>query len=74
MAANRAGWMPRSASPDKKAEQVKLVKDFYFEKAPMAISGLPDGAASETGCVWLQVTYAKGTSIPNVSIEEPVYI
>ena len=57
-----------------KAKQVKLVKDFYFEKGPMAISGLADGAASETGCVWLQVTNAKGTSIPNVSIEEPVYI
>ncbi len=62
------------ASPDKKAEQVKLVKDFYFEKAPMAISGLADGVVSETGCVWMQVTYARGTSIPNIPIEEPVYI
>ena len=40
----------------------------------MAISGLADSVVSETGCVWLQVTYAKGTSIPNVPIEEPVYI
>ena len=62
------------ASPDKKAEQIRLAKDFYFEKAPMSISGLADGAASETGCVWLQVTYAKGTSIPNVPIEDAVYI
>ena len=62
------------ASPQEKAEQVKLTKDFYFEKAPMAISGLADGVVSETGCVWLQVTYAKGTSIPNVPIEDAVYI
>ena len=62
------------ASPKEKAEQVTLAKDFYFEKAPMAISGLADGTVSETGCVWLQVTYARGTSIPNVPIEEAVYI
>lgn len=62
------------ASPQEKAEQVTLTKDFYFEKAPMAISGLADGVVSETGCVWLQVTYAKGTSIPNVPIEDAVYI
>ena len=62
------------ASPEQKAEQVRLTKDFYFEKAPMAICGLADGTVSETGCVWLQVTYAKGTSIPNVPIEEPLYI
>ena len=62
------------ASPEQKAEQVRLTKDFYFEKAPMAISGLADGTVSETGCVWLQVTYARGTSIPNVPIEDAVYI
>ena len=62
------------ASPEQKAEQVRLTKDFYFEKAPMAISGLPDGVVSETGCVWLQVTYARGTSIPNIPIEDAVYI
>lgn len=62
------------ASPEQKAEQIRLTKDFYFEKAPMAISGLADGTVSETGCVWLQVTYARGTSIPNVPIEDAVYI
>ena len=62
------------ASPEQKAKQVRLTKDFYFEKAPMAISGLADGTVSETGCVWLQVTYARGTSIPNVPIEDAVYI
>ena len=62
------------ASPGQKAEQVKLTKDYYFEKPPMSITGLADGTVSETGCVWLQVTYAKGTSIPNVPIEDAVYI
>lgn len=62
------------ASPEQKAEQVRLTKDFYFEKPPMAISGLAEGKVSETGCVWLQVTYAKGTSTPNVPIEDAVYI
>ena len=62
------------AAPEQKAEQVKLTKDHYFEKPPMSITGLADGTVSETGCVWLQVTYAKGTSIPNVPIEDAVYI
>ena len=62
------------ASPEKKAAKIKLEKDFYFEKAPMAISGLADGVVTEAGCVWLQVTYAKGTSIPNMPIEDAVYI
>ena len=62
------------ASAEQVAAQIKLTKDFYFEKAPMAISGLADGVVSETGCVWLQVTYAKGTSIPDIPIEDAVYI
>jgi len=62
------GDMQCWSSPRKKAETIKLPKDYYFEKAPMSISGLADGAVSEQGCVWLQITYAKGTSIPNIPI------
>lgn len=40
----------------------------------MSIFGLDEGAISEEGCVWLEVTYAKGTSIPNIPVEDPVYV
>jgi hypothetical protein len=61
-------------SRSKKAENVHLAKSYYFERQPMCIFGLADGPVSDHGCVWLEVTYGKGTSIQNVPIEEPEYI
>jgi hypothetical protein len=61
-------------APGKKAEEVTLGKSFYFERVPMSIMGLADGVVSTVGCVWLEVTYGKGTAINNVPIEEPSYI
>lgn len=40
----------------------------------MSILGLSDGVVSERGGFWLEVTYAKGTSIPNLPIEAPCYV
>lgn len=60
--------------PDRRAEAVTLGKSFYFERPPMSIFGLAEGIVSEAGCVWLEVTYAKGTSIPNMPIEEPTLV
>ncbi len=62
-------------APGDKAEAVTLGKSFYCERAPMSIFGLADdGVVSEAGCVWLQVTYAKGAVIPNIPIEDKTFV
>ncbi len=61
-------------TPEKKAEEIVIKKSFYVEHPPMSILGIADGKVSNEGCVWLQVTYGKGTAINNVPIEEPNYI
>jgi hypothetical protein len=61
-------------APGEKAEQIALSKYFYVERAPMSIFGLADGVVSERGCVWLEATYARGTSISNAPIEAPNYV
>ncbi|MBI3951318.1 MAG: hypothetical protein HY314_12785, partial [Acidobacteria bacterium] len=61
-------------APGEKAEKIALSKYFYVERAPMSIFGLADGVVTERGCVWLEVTYGKGTSISNTPIEEPSYV
>ena len=61
-------------APGRKSEAVTLGKSFYCERAPMSIFGLADGVVSEEGCVWLEVTYAKGTNIPNLPIEDKSYV
>ena len=38
------------------------------------VFGMADGVVSDEGCVWLEVTYAKGTSILDVPIEDPTYV
>jgi hypothetical protein len=40
----------------------------------MSILGIANGNVTTDGCVWLQVTYGKGTAINNVPIEAPNYI
>jgi hypothetical protein len=62
------------SAPGAKAEAISLAKNFYVERAPMSIFGLAEGVVSEAGCVWLEVTYGKGTSIPNLPIEDPIYV
>ncbi|MGH8248903.1 MAG: hypothetical protein ACREUU_21045 [Gammaproteobacteria bacterium] len=59
------------SAPGRKAEAVRLGKSFYFERPPMSIFGLAEGQVSEEGCVWLEVTYGKGTAIHNVPIKAP---
>ena len=62
------------ADPGTKAEVITVGKDYYVERPPMSIFGLADGVVSDMGCVWLEVTYGKGASIPNVPIEDPNFI
>jgi hypothetical protein len=60
--------------PGQKAEQITLGKYFYLERPPMSIFGLADHMVTERGCVWLETTYAKGTSVSETPIEEPNYV
>ena len=62
------------AAPGTAAETIHLGKSYYVERAPLSIFGLADGVVSDEGCVWLEITYGQGTSIPNTPIEEPIYI
>jgi hypothetical protein len=62
-------------APGAKAEAITLGNQFYCERAPMSIFGLADdGVVSEAGCVWLEVTYAKGAVIPNIPIEDKTFV
>lgn len=55
-----------------------MERNFYFERPPMAVFGLAAENASASGAVWLEVTYAEGTSWTSddevTPIEEPVYL
>jgi hypothetical protein len=64
--------MSRPGSP---AESYRLTRHFLLEQAPMSIFGLKEGAPSQGGAVWLEVTYAKGTtwSKEPAPIENPTY-
>ena len=61
-------------TPEKQGEEIVVKKSFYVERPPMSILGIVNGKVSNEGCVWLQVTYGKGTAINNVPIEAPNYI
>ena len=55
---------------------MELKKYSFVERPPMSIMGLAPSAASQTGAVWLQVTYAKGAhwSESPTPIESPNYL
>jgi len=61
-------------APGESAEKINLGKHFYIERPPMSIFGLADGVVSQRGCVWLEVTYGKGTSVSDTPIEEKNYL
>ena len=60
--------------PFGKGQLHEVGKSFFIDRPPNSIFGLATGEVSKYGCVWLQVTYAKGTAIPNLPIEPPQYI
>ena len=64
------------AAPGEGASTVELKKYSFVERPPMSIMGLAPSAASQTGAVWLQVTYAKGAhwSESPTPIESPNYL
>ncbi len=50
------------SAPGKPAETYDLRQHYLLDRAPMSIAGLVAENASEGGAVWLEVTYAKGTT------------
>ena len=62
------------ADPKGKPQVVEVSDNFYLERPPMTICGLTEGDVSKRGCVWLEVTYGKGTSLPTVPIADPIYL
>jgi hypothetical protein len=58
------------------AETYTVGQNYSIERAPMSIFGLVGENATEGGAVWLEVTYAKGTTWANelTPIEQPTYI
>ena len=59
--------------PGGRAQPIALGENFYLERPPMAVCGLANTKVTERGCVWLEVTYGKGTSLPTDPIEDPTY-
>src|SRR5262249_42872201 len=56
-------------TPQEKAEKVAVRKYFLVERSPKSIFGLAEGGVTERGCVWLEVTYAKGAAVSETPIE-----
>jgi len=63
---------------DSAAETYTVQKNYLIDRPPMSVFGLADENATESGVVWLEVTYAKGTSWTSddevTPIEQPKYI
>jgi hypothetical protein len=64
------------AKPGQPSESYKLTKHCLLDLAPMSVAGLADGVASQGGAVWLEVTYAKGTTWTKepAPIEDATYV
>lgn len=61
------------SAPGRVTEALQANTYFLIDRAPMSMFGLPDGEVTKEGCVWLEVTYARGTQISDNVIEEPSY-
>ena len=58
------------------AETYDIRQHYLTDRPPMSIAGIADEPASQGGVVWLEVTYAKGTTWTDepTPIEQPNYI
>ena len=61
-------------SPGEKGETYVVKQHFMVERPPMSIFGLAEGNVTNSAVVWLEATYAKGTHIPHIPIEEKTYV
>lgn len=56
---------------DKPGSVITLTKDQLVHQVPRSIWGYGEGAVTESGAVWLEVTYARGLSLSKGPIEQP---
>lgn len=56
--------------PGDPGKAVKVGEDYFIYQPPRSIWGYGPGAVSETGAIWLEVTYAKGLRHGGGPIEE----
>lgn len=61
-------------TPERKAQEIALKKYFLFDRRPNAVCGLADGKVTEEGCIWIEVTYAKGMTVSDTPIEAPIRV
>ena len=52
------------------AELVHAGEDWFVHQPPRALLSHGEGAASEGGAIWLEVTYAKGITVGGGPIED----
>lgn len=64
------------ADMDSPAQSYDLRQHYLVDRAPLSIAGLAEKGATTGGAVWLEVTYAKGTTWTDepLPIAEPVYV
>ena len=57
--------------PDDAGQSIVVKKDYFIDQPPMSIWGWQEGPLTETGAMWLEVTYAEGTRVGGGPIEQP---
>jgi hypothetical protein len=64
------------SDPETPAETFTVEQRYMVDRAPMSIYGLPAEGATQGGVVWLEVTYAKGTTwtAEPTPIESPTHV
>lgn len=64
------------ADEDSTAQSFELAQHYLVDRAPMSIAGLAAEGATQGGAVWLEVTYAEGTTWTDkpLPVAEPVYV
>ena len=59
-----------SEGPNDAGRNMTITKDSFIDQPAKSIWGWDTGPVTNSGCMWLEVTYAEGTRIGNGPIEE----
>jgi hypothetical protein len=64
------------ADEDSPAQAYELGQHYLVDRAPLSIAGLAAEGATAGGAVWLEVTYAEGTTWTDepLPVADPVYV
>ena len=57
--------------PDDAEQSIVVKQDYFIDQPPMSIWGWQEGPLTESGAMWLEVTYAEGTKVGGGPIEQP---